>query len=172
MSITIRRATTEDARAIAEVKIIGWETTYVPIAGPELVEPLLDLDSQETYQREVIERPDGLTLLAEGDAGRVVGIAVSFMHGEPHLESLHVLPNFRSQRVGEQLVRALATALLEQGHSALTLDVLEANTRAQAFYQRLDAKYVGTDPVAWANNTINGHRLRWDNLSALANQPQ
>jgi len=67
-----------------------------------------------------------------------------------HVTQVCVLPEYRSQGIGEQLLAATVINLRKRGFSLLSLTVTEANERAVALYRRLafDAKRV-FDAFVW-----------------------
>jgi len=54
-----------------------------------------------------------------------------------HVTQVCVLPEYRSQGIGEALLEATANALRQQECTLLTLTVTEANARAVELYRRL-----------------------------------
>jgi len=68
-----------------------------------------------------------------------------------HVTQVCLLPEYRSQGIGESLLAATAGSLRKRGFSMLSLTVTEANTRAVALYRRLnfESKRV-FDAFVWA----------------------
>lgn len=54
-----------------------------------------------------------------------------------HITQVCLLPEFRSQGIGEQLIAASHDSLQSRGFSQLTLTVTQANSRAVSLYERL-----------------------------------
>jgi ribosomal protein S18 acetylase RimI-like enzyme len=85
-------------------------------------------------------------LLAE-QAGVIVGYAMAraipagptLETGDTigHLESLAVLPGYRSAGVGRQLLGAVWAVLREWGTSEVTVNVMAGNVRAEEIYRRM-----------------------------------
>ncbi|MEM7736084.1 MAG: GNAT family N-acetyltransferase [Deinococcota bacterium] len=91
--------------------------------------------------------------------GMAVYYEIPFMHTlRPYLmlKWLHVDPKARGIRIGEQLMRALASHAVETGHDQISWFVLPDNVRAQSFYQRLGAS---EDPK-WKRWTLPPSSLR------------
>lgn len=67
-----------------------------------------------------------------------------------HVTQVCVLPEYRSQRIGESLLAATSTNLRKRGFTMLSLTVTEANAGAVALYRRLnfDSKRV-FDAFVW-----------------------
>lgn len=111
------------------------------------------------------ERRYAETLLAEDD-GAPVGFALFFHNystflAQPgiYLEDLFVLPERRGGGVGRALLKRLAQIAVDRGCGRLEWAVLDWNTDAIRFYQRLGAK---------PNAEWTVYRLTGEPLHALA----
>ena len=85
-------------------------------------------------------------LMAEVD-GAPAGFALYFHnystwrgHAGIHLEDLYVRPPYRQQGVGKSLLCAVARIAVDEGCVRLQWDVLEWNSPAIGFYEKLGAK--------------------------------
>jgi GNAT superfamily N-acetyltransferase len=88
------------------------------------------------------KHPTTLILLAYLD-GRAVGIATCFLGfstflAKPliNIHDLAVLPEFRGQGIGRQLLEAVDRKAIELGCGKVTLEVLENNNRARRLYEQ------------------------------------
>ena len=107
------------------------------------------------------------TLIAE-DAGNPIGFAL-FFHtfstflGKPglYLEDLFVVPEQRSHGIGRALLRELARIALERGCGRLEWAVLDWNSEAIKFYERLGAR---------PNSDWTVYRLAGEALTALGRE--
>jgi diamine N-acetyltransferase len=100
-------------------------------------------------------------LVAEVD-GRVEGIALFYeglgtFRAKPflYLEDLVVSEAGRSRGVGEALMAALAREVVARGALRLEWSVLDWNSRAIAFYERLGARH----PTEWVKFALEGDAL-------------
>ena len=91
-------------------------------------------------------RPYAEVILAKSD-GLTVGFALFFHNystflGRPgiYLEDLFVLPAFRGQGIGRELLVALARLAVERGCGRLEWSVLDWNEPAIGFYKRMGAR--------------------------------
>ncbi len=91
------------------------------------------------------DRPYAEAVLAELD-GTVAGMALYFynfstflMKPGLYLEDLFVLPHYRRQGVGQALFRYLGQLAVAQGCGRFEWSVLDWNTPAIEFYQRMGA---------------------------------
>ena len=103
--------------------------------------------SEEDIRRGLFgPRPYAEVILAKAD-GEAVGFALFFHNystflGRPgvYLEDLFVLPEWRGQGVGRELLVTLARLALERGCGRLEWSVLGWNEPAIGFYQRMGAQ--------------------------------
>jgi GNAT superfamily N-acetyltransferase len=128
-----------------------------PADIPTLVALIQALSEYEQLAHEVTGRPEDLghylfgdrpyaeAVLAELD-GSVAGMALYFynfstflMKPGLYLEDLFVLPRYRRQGVGQALFRYLGQLAVAQGCGRFEWSVLDWNTPAIEFYQRMGA---------------------------------
>jgi ribosomal-protein-alanine N-acetyltransferase len=84
-----------------------------------------------------LNRREGRQYLVARQAGRVVGFGgMLFIGAEGHLATLAVHPDARRHGIGTRLTAALCQAALDEGATALTLEVRADNVAAQALYRR------------------------------------
>ncbi|WP_321898765.1 GNAT family N-acetyltransferase [Paraburkholderia heleia] len=90
-------------------------------------------------------RPAAEALVAE-DAGRIVGYALFFHNYSTflsrrglYLEDLYVQPSQRGTGLGTAMLRALAAIAVERGCARFEWTVLDWNTPAIGFYEKLGA---------------------------------
>ena len=168
--MVIRKAATADLPRIAEIKVSNWADTYGQLLDRDTLDPFLDMPEQLEYLRETVSTPGSLLLVAE-EEGAVVGFALTYLDREPEpwMESLHVLREFRSHGAGRLLMAATARELRLRGHDRLRLGVVEGNTAASRFYERLGAVRAGREPASWAPHVW--HELYcWTDLESLTLQ--
>jgi GNAT superfamily N-acetyltransferase len=125
---------------------------------PAILELIKGLADYERLSAEVVATEDGLrrslfgpsshvrVLMARADA-RAVGFAVYFYNFSTflgrsglYLEDLFVLPAWRRQGVGRQLLRELARLAVREGCGRLEWSVLDWNTPAIEFYRSIGAR--------------------------------
>ncbi len=125
------------------------------------------VDASETTLRESLfgERPAAEVLIAE-EGGRPVGFALFFHTYSTflarrglYLEDLYVSPHARNRGVGRALLARLAGTAVERGCGRFEWSVLDWNTGARRFYERLGA-------VPLDEWTV--HRVTGEALDALA----
>jgi GNAT superfamily N-acetyltransferase len=139
-NVTIRPATREDTSAI--LKLVVALADFEQLSPPD-----------EAAQARLIEdafgpRPRFEIILADVE-GQVAGYAFIFetystFRALPtfYLEDLFVLPEFRGQRVGYALFTHCAQEAVRRGCGRFEWVVLDWNTHAIRFYERLGAKHL------------------------------
>ena len=107
-------------------------------------------------------RPYAECLMAEADGG-VVGFALFFhtfstFGGKPsiYLEDLFVVPEHRGRGLGKALLAAIGKLAVERDCGRIEWSVLDWNTPAIGFYERLGAKPVG----GWTVYRMTGDAIR------------
>lgn len=143
----IRQARVDEAEALTALSMRskahwGYDAEFMRLSAASL-----------TMTAEMIAA--GLVVVAENDAGLVIGVgAIAPMEeaGSYDLERLFVEPAALRRGIGEALLRAAARLAREEGAARL---VILADPNAAAFYERAGAIRVGDAP----SDSIPGRRL-------------
>ena len=144
----VRAATNDDVLAMAQVHIASWRETY-PGLLPEPMLSRLSIANEAIRRQRMLDRPrargDARAFVAEQD-GEIVGYgSCNDQRTGPlydrgftgEVSELYVLRKAQRQGAGSLLMAAMADALLERDHRGYSLWVLEQNTPARRFYERL-----------------------------------
>lgn len=167
----IRRATPEDAPAIARVQVASWQSTYAGLLPAEFLARLPDtLAARAERWAGLVCEPDQATFVAEHG-----GEVVAFVSGGPardfpglsgELYAIYALEPAQGRGDGRRLVRALAGALLDLGHPDLMLWVL-ADNPARGFYQHLGGSEVGRQDLRLGGVVLPEVAYGWRNPRVL-----
>jgi GNAT superfamily N-acetyltransferase len=146
--LEVRNATAEDVGAVRRLRAASWRAAYAGIVPPVYLEAM-DTGPEEIARavRQFLQSPpDRHLLLAERD-GRIVAFAscgperpmpgqlrTGVVRGEVY--ALYAHPEAWSTGTGALLLSAARQRLRADGREQAVLWVLEANTRARAFYER------------------------------------
>lgn len=141
----VRAAVLDDARAIAEAHVAGWQSAYRGIV-PAAVLDALSVESRATQWRDRLadrEPTERRLWVVEHDAG-VRGFAATApardRDADPAITSELMAIYLRPDSWGRGLGLALLTHAIDdlgaRGWAALSLWVFEANLRARRFYER------------------------------------
>jgi ribosomal protein S18 acetylase RimI-like enzyme len=172
-SIRIRRATSADARGIAQVHVESWRSAYAGIL-PDRVMVQMSVDQKASSWRRQLETPGGAqgVLVAELHNGTIAGFAscgrvingLAGFDGEIYM--LYVLPDWQEQGLGRGLICGSLQLLAKAGCAAALVWVL-ADNQSRFFYEAMGGKRVGErDEVLWG---VKLHELAygWRSLSPL-----
>ena len=141
--LLIRPARIDDAGAIAEIGVRGWQEAYRGILPGDFLDRL-SVTAREVAWRTMLSSDEAGAApawLAERD-GRAVGFVAS---GPPRDEdvplpaaevyAIYVLPDAWRHGAGRALLAAAVEHWRARGTSTIVLWVLEANARGRAFYE-------------------------------------
>ena len=138
--LQIRRAVPEDARAVAEIHVISWQSAYKDLLPPEHLASL-SVEKREKSWCECIAAgtPE---LLVANDNGSTVGwinFGKSRDNDAPvsraEIWALYVAPASWSTGVGRMLWLRAFERMTEQGFRTCSLWVIAENVRAIQFYR-------------------------------------
>ncbi len=140
--VSIRRAETGDAQALARVHVRTWQGAYRGLIPQDYLDSL-DVARWRSGWDRVLEAMDwpGTGVLVAEDHDEVVGF-VSFGPTRDDAEltggeiySIYAIPGVWGQGVGRELMAAGLAALADAGFTEASLWVLDTNTRARRFYE-------------------------------------
>jgi GNAT superfamily N-acetyltransferase len=146
----VRRATVHDVDGIAALHADSWRRNYRGAFPDSFLDGDLVTERREVWTERLNHPgPADHTLVADDGAGAVVGLAHTVFGSHPEwgalLDNLHVRHDLKGQGLGRRLVVATAEAVVAHDPtSGLHVEVLELNTPAHAFYERLGATHAHT----------------------------
>ena len=159
---------------MANVHIASWRETYPGLLPEAMLARLSIADEAIRWQR-MLDRPGAwggaVTFVADQD-GSVVGygscgdqrtrlLRDRGFTGE--IAELYVLRCAQGQGTGSRLMKAMAGALLDRGHRAVSLWVLAQNRPARDFYECL-----GGTPIAEKRASLIEVAYGWSDLRRLS----
>ena len=127
-ALTIRPATIDDARAIAEVHVASWLAAYRGLVPDEVLDAQ-SVDARAAQWDEWLRKGETRTLVA----GDVDGF-VTFWETSGEVAALYVAPDRARHGIGSALIDAAHAALRAASRDEAFLWVLEANAPARVFY--------------------------------------
>ncbi|MFI6446365.1 GNAT family N-acetyltransferase [Kitasatospora sp. NPDC050543] len=141
--VTIRTGADADTDAVAALHAASWRTAYTGIMPAEALGDGLADERRELWALRLdadYGEPANTPLLLIAElAGETVGFAylVPQPEGRVLLDNLHVRPGLTGGGIGGRLMDAALARCAERFPGAdLYLEVLQANIRAVAFYER------------------------------------
>jgi GNAT superfamily N-acetyltransferase len=155
MTIAIRRATPQDAPAIADVRIASWRHTYRGLIPDAYLDGMQLEHSIALWDRVLTAGKNSTSVFVAENDGVVVGFAAGNMLAEPRYEldaelsAAYVRREFQRAGIGRRLVAAVAGAQREHGAHGLIVWVIAGNKGARAFYEALGATLLVEQPFEW-----------------------
>lgn len=149
MTIILRAATPADAPAVAALHAESWRFAYRGAYSDEYLNgPVFEDRARVWQERMSSPKPNQHVVLAE-DGDELTGFICAYGTDDKQwgslIDNLHVRPALHRRGIGHRLLAEVATwNLVEHPGSGVYLWVLDQNTRAQAFYQNLGARNVGS----------------------------
>ena len=147
----IRRATPDDAPALAELGAVTFIEAFGQLYSPEDLQAFLeDSHSVAAYAR-ALANPDYALWVAERD-GRAIGYAQAGPCGLPHadatpadgeLKRLYLLKSAQNGGIGAALFEQALAWLERDGPRTLWISVWSENYGAQRFYGRYGFEFAG-----------------------------
>ena len=159
----LRRATLDDAPAIAAIHVRAWQAAYAGIVPADFLAGLSIPKRTEFWQRELTENRSIVVVAIE--RGSIVGWASggtcrdADATDESEIFAVYVSPECWARGVGRQLMTRIEEDILP--FSAITLWVLTQNQRAIAFYRKIGYEFDGAEKsLQFAGVSLQEVRLR------------
>lgn len=134
----IRRATPDDAQAIAEVHVASWDAAYRGLIPDEIIDART-VDARTQMWQEAFAGNATILVLDEDGVLGFASVGPSedpFAEGAGELYALYLHADVWSTGRGRQLHDAALDALRTQGFTEAILWVLDTNDRGRRFYER------------------------------------
>ena len=174
----IREAQVADARAIAEIHVAVWRTTYRGIVPGDYL-AALSVDDREQRWAAILAGDLGRTcaFVAEDDGRRVVGFADGGprREGDPayagELYAIYILDDHQGQGIGRRLVSAVARRLSELGMPSMLIWALAVNPACR-FYEALGGQLIERKPIEIGGATLEEVAYGWPDTRPLYAPPE
>jgi GNAT superfamily N-acetyltransferase len=166
----LRPATIDDARAIAQVHVNCWRTTYRGILPHEVLDGL-SYDEREEHWRDWFGGKHGqkFTFVAVDPADQIVGFASAGLertgnpiyHGE--IYAIYVLQSHQRQGLGRRLVEAVVGTLRNGAIDSMLVWVLAQNPACR-FYECLGGRRIRTQQIDIGGVAFDEVAYGWNDL--------
>jgi ribosomal protein S18 acetylase RimI-like enzyme len=149
---SLRVADADDAESIAVLHTGSWRRTYRGMMSDEFLDGAALGDRRRVWRDRLhANNPGQFVCVAEHDS-TIVGFICAFAHHDPiwgaYIDNLHVAYDLHRRGVGRALMRSAAEWLCRiEATGGVYLWVMEANTSARAFYERLGASNAGVESL-------------------------
>lgn len=145
MTHSIRLALPEDSSALADVNIASWRAAYSDLLPPAVLYDLTPEFAAERWRLLLDRLNDGsVDVLVVEVEDRIVAYSRSGPSRDESADEnktgeiygFYIHPEHWGAGIGRGLMERVLDAMRERGLEWATLNVVEANTRARAFYER------------------------------------
>ena len=149
--VTVRDATADDARAIAEVHVASWRWAYRDQLPADYLEALSVSDREAMWAAWFMKpEPRAAVVVACDDDGRPVGFANAGPSRDEgsspetgELRAIYVLQEVQGTGIGRALLEASLDVLRAADYERATLWVLETNDLGRRFYEKAGWRWDG-----------------------------
>lgn len=163
--IIIRDAERAEYQDLAWLQIRSWRDVYPGIMPAWYLDEGIEKD-QLTRWAELHPKGDDLILVADEDG--IKGFVTIWCQPDPFIDNLHVEPGLRSRGMGERLMRATASRLIDKGYDSVFLYVAAKNPRAVAFYRNLGGRFGEVEQLEHRHgDNVDAIKVIFDDLPAL-----
>ena len=167
----VRHADVEDARAIADVHVASWRTTYRGLLPEDFLASLDEAGYEDRWRRIIAAGSSRVYIAADGRD--VVGFASGGRERagedgyEGELYAIYVLEDAQGHGHGRRLVQAVVGGLRDLGLRDMIVWVLRENQRARRFYERLGGEYVRAQPITIGSTMLQEVSYGWRSLDLV-----
>jgi GNAT superfamily N-acetyltransferase len=152
----------DDADAVAALHAASWRSAYRGVFSDQYLDHEADAERRHAWRQRLSAPGADWGLVAEDAGGRLLGFAYVMPAHDPvwgdYLDNLHVAPDLKGGGMGRRLMQGVAHRLRSDGSKLpLFLWVLDANTTARGFYERLGAEIRDlqlSDPLAGQQHPV------------------
>jgi ribosomal protein S18 acetylase RimI-like enzyme len=165
--IAIRTAQLDDAGPIARLDVETWQATYAGILGTPYLAGLQPAKRESGWANVIRRAPHEVHVAVTGK-GEIVGFgSCGASRSEPNFTgeifTLYIAPDWQNQGIGRQLLLAMFTHLVTQGHKSAVIWVLRENP-ARFFYQRVGGKEVRRRLLPFNGTQVAASGYGWRDL--------
>jgi ribosomal protein S18 acetylase RimI-like enzyme len=142
----IRRATPDDAAALAELAARTFHDTFAEYNKAEDMDSYMSEAYGEARQRAEILDPSRITLVDDSESTLIAYAQLRLALPEIEIGRFYVDRPWHGRRVAQSLMNAVIQLARNLGATRIWLGVWEHNRRAIAFYEKFGFRDCGSQP--------------------------
>jgi ribosomal protein S18 acetylase RimI-like enzyme len=176
--ISLRRATVDDAAAIAQVRIDSWRATYRGVI-PDTYLDQMQVEESVLNWRIILDSSrmhaasDKVCVIVAECDGEVIGFCSANRLAEPKLgmdaevTGIYLQAQWQRSGIGRRLLQKVARTCEQQGATGLLLWVLAANDIARHFVEELGAVKLSEQVFTWDGMDLKEVSYAWSSIAEL-----
>ncbi len=169
-----RQATPQDARAIAEVHVDAWRSTYKGIVSDEFLENLSYEKRESQWKARFSDGNNApLVHVVENEYSNVVGFAAcgpgrtKELDFDGEIYAIYIAQQHQRKGYGRELIKASVSALADSGINSMAIWVLEENLPSRRFYESMGGVVVERKMIAIGGVDLLEVAYGWRSLNDL-----
>lgn len=164
--VQFRKATPADAPAIARIHTINWQQNYRGAFTDEFLDDELPAAHLAEWRKKFQDNDDRMFLECAVDGDEIIGFLCGYADHDAEwgafIDNLHVTTAAQGRGVGAMLMMRFGKWLDDNDpESPIYLFVLESNTAAERFYQRIGGQNAGVVIEELHGCTVRSLRYVW-----------
>nr|WP_315487246.1 GNAT family N-acetyltransferase [uncultured Undibacterium sp.] len=174
--IQLRRATVDDAEAIAAIRIEGWRTTYRGMI-PDSYLAEMDLNENVLHWRTILQalpvKEDSLCVYVAVSEDEIVGFVSAMKLPEAKLDNdgeinaIYIRPQWQRCGIGKRMLHKAARSLQAMGCTSCVIWVIDGNSQARNFYEELGGEILIEQDFSWDGLDLTEVGYGWSDLSVM-----
>ena len=171
--ISFRRATPDDAAAIAALRVDSWRTTYRGVMPDAYLDGMKTDDSTAMWSQVLLADVPAVAVFVALAGDEIVGFASGMLLApeklgfDAELTAIYLKPIAQRGGVGRRLLALVAEAMQQKGAEGLLVWVISENKAARGFYEELGAELLVEQPFTWDELDLMEAGYGWRDLPAL-----
>ncbi|WP_222619418.1 GNAT family N-acetyltransferase [Undibacterium hunanense] len=174
--VSLRRATVDDAEAIAAVRVESWQATYRGMVPDSYLDDMRVEDSMLKWRQilqAMSQAQDRICVYVAESEGHIIGFASGMMLPEPklgmqaELTAVYLRPAWQRSGIGRRMVQKVARTLQAQGAESLLVWAISGNSIARNFYEELGGVLLIEQAFSWDGMDLMEVSYGWRDLSVL-----
>ncbi|MFZ6640507.1 GNAT family N-acetyltransferase [Undibacterium sp. TC4M20W] len=174
--VSLRRATVDDAEAIAAVRVESWQATYRGMIPDNYLDEMRVEDSMLQWRQilqAMSQAEDRICVYVAESEGHIIGFASGMMLPEPklgmqaELTAVYLRPAWQRSGIGRRMLHKVARTLQAQGAESLLVWVISGNDIARNFYEELGGALLIEKAFSWDGMDLMEVGYGWRDLSVL-----
>ena len=149
MGVFIRRAKISDCKTIGFIHVESCKAAYKGIIPDSVLNSVSAKRMADYYYRVLVKKAQDVVLIFKDDKPAGYMSLIEYRNKNNNYSAMQVyriylLPSYRHQGLGTELINWGIKEAKDKGHSKLFLWVIKENLSARKFYEKLGLRYDGT----------------------------